>query len=182
MTVIAQYSGLVLGVILYLKKYSSAYCLAVGGIIFNFIYWGFGFLRMGTTGLTAQAYGTKDDVQVFLILMRTLLIALAAALLLILSQKLIATVSFSLIKTTPEVKQFAEEYFYIRIYAAPATLALYALHGWFLGVQNAKYPLILTVFVNVLNVIFNLIFVYKLGMKADGVALIKLKLTVAISF
>ncbi len=145
--------------------------LAVGGIIFNFIYWGFGFLRMGTTGLTAQAYGTKDDVQVFLILMRTLLIALAGALLLILSQKLIAMVSFSLIKTTPEVKQFAEEYFYIRIYAAPATLALYALHGWFLGVQNAKYPLILTVFVNVLNVIFNLIFVYKLGMKADGVAL-----------
>ncbi len=63
--------------------------LAVGGIIFNFIYWGFGFLRMGTTGLTAQAYGTKDDEQVFLILIRTLLIALAGALLLILSQKLI---------------------------------------------------------------------------------------------
>ncbi len=79
--------------------------LAVGGIIFNFIYWGFGFLRMGTTGLTAQAYGTKDDAQVFLTLVRTLLIALAGALLLILSQNLIATVSFSLIKATPEVKQ-----------------------------------------------------------------------------
>ncbi|TDI96233.1 MAG: MATE family efflux transporter, partial [Caldithrix sp.] len=64
--------------------------LAVGGIVFNFIYWGFGFLRMGTTGLTAQAYGTKDDEQVFLILVRTLLIALTGALLLILTQKLIA--------------------------------------------------------------------------------------------
>ena len=114
--------------------------LAVGGIIFNFIYWGFGFLRMGTTGLTAQAYGTKDDEQVFLILVRTLLIALAGALLLILSQKLIATVSFSLIKATPEVKQYAEEYFYIRIYAAPATLALYALHGWFLGRAKCQIP------------------------------------------
>ncbi len=145
--------------------------LAVGGVIFNFIYWGFGFLRMGTTGLTAQAYGTKDDTLVFLTLVRTLLIALGGGLLLILSQELIAVVSFSLIQGTEEVEQFAKEYFCIRIYAAPATLALYALHGWFLGVQNAKYPLILTVFVNVLNIIFNLIFVYKLGMKSDGVAL-----------
>lgn len=145
--------------------------LAVGGIIFNFIYWGFGFLRMGTTGLTAQAYGTKNDSLVFVTLLRTLLIALAGGLAMILSQKLIAAVSFTLIKATPEVEQFAKEYFYIRIYAAPATLALYALHGWFLGVQNAKYPLVLTVFVNVLNIIFNLIFVFKLGMKSDGVAL-----------
>ncbi|MFQ5606202.1 MAG: MATE family efflux transporter, partial [bacterium] len=145
--------------------------LAVGGIIFNFLYWGFGFLRMGTTGLTAQAYGTKNDREVFHILVRTLLIATVGGLLLIFSQSFIARISFVLIDATPQVERYAREYFHIRIYAAPATLALYAIHGWFLGVQNARYPLILTIFVNALNIILNVSFVFGMGMKADGVAL-----------
>lgn len=144
--------------------------LAVGGIIFNFVYWGFGFLRMGTTGLTAQAYGNNDHREVSLTLIRTLLIALGGGLSLIFLQEAIAAISFFLITATPEVEKYARQYFYIRIYAAPATLALYAFHGWFLGMQNAKYPLILTVLVNILNIIFNLLFIYKLGMKIDGVA------------
>lgn len=144
--------------------------LAVGGIIFNFVYWGFGFLRMGTTGLTAQAYGKNNDREIFLILLRTLMIALFAGFMLIILQKAIATISFRILHATPEVEKYAQEYFYIRIYAAPATLALYAFHGWFLGLQNAKYPLILTVVANVLNVILNLIFVFGLDMKSDGVA------------
>ncbi|MFQ5771786.1 MAG: MATE family efflux transporter, partial [bacterium] len=144
--------------------------LAVGGIIFNFIYWGFGFLRMGTTGLTAQAYGTKNDVEIILILVRTLLIALICGLSLIILQTAIAKVSFLLIAATPEVEKYAGEYFYIRIYAAPATLALYAFHGWFLGMQNAHYPLILTVFVNVVNIVFNVIFIQVFDLKSDGVA------------
>ncbi len=144
--------------------------LAVGGIIFNFIYWGFGFLRMGTTGLTAQAYGTQNDVGISLILVRTLILALVCGLGLIILQTVIAKISFSLIGATPEVEKYAREYFFIRIYAAPATLALYAFHGWFLGMQNANYPLILAVFVNVVNIIFNVIFIQIFNLKADGVA------------
>ena len=100
--------------------------LAIGGVIFNFIYWGFGFLRMGTTGLTAQAHGTGNDRDAHLILARTLLIALTGGILLIALQAYIAGTSFALINATPEVEKYALEYFYIRIYAAPATLLLYA--------------------------------------------------------
>ncbi len=144
--------------------------LAVGSIIFNFLYWGFGFLRMGTTGLTAQAYGNKDSDETQLILVRTLLIAVAGGVFFILSQTLIARISFMIIDATPEVEMHAREYFHIRIFAAPATLASYAFHGWFLGMQNARYPLILTVFVNVSNIVLNVFFIYSLGMKSDGVA------------
>ncbi len=144
--------------------------LAIGGVIFNFIYWGFGFLRMGTTGLTAQAHGTGNDRDAHLILARTLLIALTGGILLIALQAFIAGTSFALINATPEVEKYALEYFYIRIYAAPATLLLYAFHGWFLGMQNAKYPLVLTVLANVINIVLNFAFVFGLGMKADGVA------------
>jgi len=103
--------------------------IAVAGIIFDFIYWGFGFLRMGTTGLTAQAFGKSDSRGIGLILARTLLIALVGGIALIVFQQLIAEISFALIDATPEVEKYARQYFHIRIYAAPATLALYALHG-----------------------------------------------------
>lgn len=156
-----------------LGHFSEVYYLgaiALAGVIFNFIYSGFGFLRMGTTGLTAQAYGNKDENETLLILTRTILIALVSGIVLILLQKIIGGVGFNLLNSTPEVKKFASQYFYIRIYAAPATLAIYAFHGWFLGMQNARYPLYLTVFVNGANVGFNLLFIYSFGMKSDGVA------------
>ena len=145
--------------------------IAIGSMIFNFIYWGFGFLRMGTTGLTAQAFGKKDTAEISLIFSRSIFIALLSASALILFQNYIAKFSFYLIDASSDVEFYAMEYFYIRIYAAPATLLLYVFHGWFLGMQNARFPLILTIIVNVLNIIFNLVFVYALGMKADGVAL-----------
>ena len=144
--------------------------LAIGGIIFNFIYWGFGFLRMGTTGLTAQAYGTRSDTDINLILTRTLLIALAGAVILMLCRSFIAKMGFYLIEATPEVEFHARRYYDIRIFAAPATLSLYVLHGWFLGMQNARYPLILTVVVNVVNIIFNVVFVFGFDMNSAGVA------------
>ncbi|MFQ5630485.1 MAG: MATE family efflux transporter [bacterium] len=155
----------------HLEKTYFLGALAIGGVIFNFIYWGFGFLRMGTTGITAQAYGQKNQTELFLILVRTLGMALAGGCILILFQTIIAKISFGLIQATPDVEQYAREYFYIRIYAAPATLALYAIHGWFLGMQNVKYPLVLTLLVNALNLALNFIFVFGLGMKSDGVAL-----------
>lgn len=145
--------------------------IAIGSMIFNFIYWAFGFLRMGTTGLTAQSFGKNDEKEIALNLFRPALIAIGMGLLLILFQYLIAQLSFTIIDASKEVEQFASEYFYIRIYAAPATLLIYVFHGWFLGMQNAKYPLILLVSVNLLNLAFNLLFIYQFGMKSEGVAL-----------
>ena len=145
--------------------------IALGGMIFNFIYWGFGFLRMGTTGLTAQAYGGRGKKEITLVLFRALSVAMVSSAILILFQQLINNISFDLLHASDEVEHYASQYFLIRIFAAPATLALYAFHGWFLGMQNAKYPLILSVVVNILNIGFNLLFIYQFGMKSDGVAL-----------
>ncbi len=145
--------------------------VAIGSMIFNFIYWGFGFLRMGTTGLTAQAFGKQDQQQMQLYLWRSLSFALIAGLLLILLQDVIAFIAFKLIEGSPTVEKFAHIYFRIRIYAAPATLGLYAIHGWLLGMQNARLPLLITVSINVLNIIFNVLFILHFKMNSDGVAL-----------
>ncbi|RJP62810.1 MAG: MATE family efflux transporter [Ignavibacteriales bacterium] len=155
----------------HLEKVSYLGAIAIGSMIFNFVYWGFGFLRMGTTGLTAQAFGKKNDEEIILVLARSLSVAFAAAILIFGLQYFIKEISFYLVTTGPEVEKYARDYFDIRIFAAPATLGLYAFHGWFLGMQNAKYPLILTVVVNVLNIGFNFLFIYGYGMNVDGVAL-----------
>ena len=145
--------------------------IAIGGIIFSFVYWGFGFLRMGVTGLTAQAYGAKDAKESTLILKRAAIVGLLIGLLLIVVQPLIAALSFYLMDAGAEVEQLARSYFHIRIYAAPATLTLHVFHGWFLGMQNAKYPMFLAIVVNLLNLVLNLVFVKVLMMTSDGVAL-----------
>ncbi len=144
--------------------------IAIGSMIFNFIYWAFGFLRMGTTGLTSQALGKGDDKEVALNLFRPALLAIIFGVILLALQYFISEISFLIIEASPEVERFASEYFYIRIFAAPATLLIYVFHGWFLGMQNAKYPLILLVTVNILNLIFNVYFIFYLGMKSEGVA------------
>lgn len=145
--------------------------IAIGSMIFNFIYWAFGFLRMGTTGLTSQSFGKKDEKEIALNLFRPLLVAVGAAIIIVSLQYVISEVSFTIINASAEVEKYAMEYFYIRIFAAPATLAIYVFHGWFLGMQNAKYPMILLITVNVLNLLFNLIFIYQFNMTSDGVAL-----------
>jgi MATE family multidrug resistance protein len=145
--------------------------VALGSVIFNIIYWGFGFLRMGTTGLTAQSFGREDKKECAAILGRGMLFALGSSILLLALQSLIAWIGFNLLQGDEVVKTLATQYFYIRIYAAPATLGLYVFHGWFLGMQNARYPMVLTIFVNLLNIVFNIVFVLQMGMKADGVAL-----------
>ncbi|MEA1898760.1 MAG: MATE family efflux transporter [Bacteroidota bacterium] len=145
--------------------------LALGTMIFNFIYWGFGFLRMGTTGLTSQAYGSRNLRESILILSRSLLIGGMGGLFILLLQKPIAMISFYFLEGSEEVEILAREYFYIRIWAAPATLGLYSIMGWFIGMQNTRFPMIITIFVNLLNLGFNLFFVFYMGMKSDGVAL-----------
>ena len=103
--------------------------IALGSAIFNMIYLSFGFLRMGTTGFTAQALGARLKSEITLILYRSVIVALVLALILIALQYPIQWAAFKLLDGSPEVKNLAQEYFYIRILAAPATLGLYALHG-----------------------------------------------------
>ena len=145
--------------------------VGIGGIIFSFIYWGFGFLRMATTGLTAQAFGEKDLPECGRLLIRAVCIGITASLLLLICQWQFADISFLLMDTSPEVEHLARIYFHIRIYAAPATLCLHAFHGVFLGLQNARYPMLLTLVVNLVNIILNLVFVRLFDMKVAGVAL-----------
>ncbi len=145
--------------------------IAIGAMVFNIIYWAFGFLRMGVTGLTAQAYGAKDNPEVTSILFRGLIVSVLGALLLITFQIPIEKLVFWLIDGSSEVELFAREYFYIRIWAAPATISLYVFSGWFIGMQNTKIPMIIALLINALNIILNLVFVKYFGMKSDGVAL-----------
>lgn len=144
--------------------------IALGGIIFNYIFWSLGFLRMGTTGFTAQAYGRENWEEVFLILIRALGVAILAASVLLILQYPIAELSFLLIEGSPEVEAEARSYFYARIYAAPATVSLYALMGWFLGIQNARIPMFTAILINVANIGFSFWFVVGLGYSASGVA------------
>lgn len=144
--------------------------LAVGSMIFNFLFWGFGFLRMGTTGLTAQEYGARDRSKMMMTLARVQLIAWAIGIGLILLQTPIILFSLWVIESSAEVAHYTREYFDIRIYTAPAILALYGLQGWFLGMQNAKYPMIITIVHNLLNIVLNIFFIQVLDMHVDGVA------------
>lgn len=144
--------------------------IALGGMIFNFIFWGFGFLRMGTTGITAQAFGEENKTESVMTLVRALCVAGLFSFLILLLQVWIADLSFWLVEASPEVEHYTRIYFNIRIFTAPATLGLYAINGWFLGMQNARYPMIVTVVLNVLNIVLDVFFVYSLDMHVDGVA------------
>lgn len=144
--------------------------VALGGIIFNFIYWGFAFLRMSTSGFTAQAFGRRDLQSSILTLARAVLFAILSGVFLIIIQKPIELLSFMIIGGEKNVEQLASSYFFIRIWAAPASLGLYALTGWFIGMQNARFPMLISILVNILNIGFNAMFVLVFDLKSDGVA------------
>jgi len=145
--------------------------VSIGAMIFMFLYSGFGFLRMGTSGFTAQAYGQRRLDKSIHTLSRALLVAISAAILLILFQHPLSYFIFNIIGGSPEVEEYAKEYFFIRIWAAPATLSIYAFTGWFLGMQNSRSPMAIAITINVMNVILSISFVKYFGMKSDGVAL-----------
>lgn len=145
--------------------------VAIGGLIFSFIYWGLGFLRMGTTGLTARAYGLCDNDEIKAILARAVILALIFASIILLFQKPLMQFSFWLIASSPDVEQLAGEYFSTRIWSSPATLCLYVLSGWFLGMQNVSSPLIIVLTTNLCNIALDLLFVLHLQMDIVGVAL-----------
>ena len=160
-----------LGLMGHLKPEIYVGAIAVGGMIFNFLFWGFGFLRMGTSGFTAQAYGSRDLQESMRILVRSLFTGLSGGLLLILLQKPVAFLAFRLVNGSPEVETLAREYFFIRIYSAPATLCIYALTGWFIGMQNARIPMTISISVNVLNILFSLGMIFLFHRRSDGIAL-----------
>lgn len=144
--------------------------IAVGGMLFNMIYWLFGFLRMGTGGLTSQAFGAGDKEEALRILVRSLGTGAAIASLLILLQVPLAGLAFRFIDATPAVKELARLYFMRLIWGAPAVLCLYSFTGWFLGMQNARFPMYLAVVQNILNILASLFFVFVLNRGIEGIA------------
>ena len=145
--------------------------VGMGSMIFNFVYWNFGFLRMGTTGLTAQAFGRRDDAGMAQTLGRALLVVLALAASILFLQVPLERLGFYLLNVGSGQQELLAAYFYLRVWAAPATLGLYAFMGWFFGMQNAIYPLVLTVVINAVNIALSVLFVQVDGMDVDGVAL-----------
>ena len=144
--------------------------LGIGSTIFNMIYWTCGFLRMGTSGITAQAYGARNLRECGNILLRALTVACGIALLLVVFRHPVGTFALGLMQGSPSAQMLAGQYFHARIWAAPASLALFAIHGWFIGMQNSKTPMIVSIVSNVINILFSWLFVFRFGMGIAGIA------------
>lgn len=144
--------------------------IAIGTAVFNFIYWNFAFLRMGASGCTAQAYGARNFTEIASVFVRALILALAAALLLVVFRRPVGHAVFLLMDGTPHTMSYAADYFYARIWAAPATISMFAFHGWYIGMQNSRFPMYISIGVNVVNLIFCLWFALGLGWGIVGVA------------
>jgi MATE family multidrug resistance protein len=145
--------------------------VAAGSTIFTVLFMGLNFLRMGTTGVTAQAFGALHGDRVRMALGQGLLTALALATLLITLRDPIVDISLTALGASPEVARHARDYFEVRVWSAPASLANYVLIGWLLGMQNARGPLALMLTINATNIVLDLLFVLQLGMQVRGVAL-----------
>jgi len=144
--------------------------IAVGGVMFNMHYWLFSFLRGGTSGLSAQACGAGDSLASTLVLRRSLLVALGAGLSMILLQQPVFRLLSWFLVAGEETTELASLYFHILIYGAPAVLGNYAMSGWFLGMQNSRMLLWVSLTINIVNILSSLLLVYGLGMGIAGVA------------
>lgn len=145
--------------------------VAVGGTIFNTVYWIFGFLRMGTSGMTSQALGRRDLTEVLRLLFRSLAVSLAVAVLMLVMQWPLREGALALIHPADDLRAMAVEYYRICVWGAPAVLGLYSLTGWYVGMQNTRVPMFVAIMQNVVNILASLTFVYVLGMRVEGVAL-----------
>ena len=143
--------------------------IAVGSMLFDLLYWNFGFLRIGTGGLAAQAYGRDDRKECARILARALGIALSCALLLIAVQWIFIKAAFMVVECTPEVRELASQYFFIRIWAAPATLSLMAFKGWFIGMQDSVSPMTTDIVVNGMNILMSIVLAMKIAFSGIAV-------------
>lgn len=144
--------------------------IAIGTMLFDLLYWNFGFLRIGTSGMTAQALGRGDRVECARLLCQSAGIALIGALLIWLLQWLFVTVVLAIVPCSEEVSAFARKYFFIRVWAAPATLSLMAFKGWFIGMQDTVSPMITDIVVNVVNMVVSYVLAVYTPMGAMGVA------------
>ena len=140
--------------------------IAIGSMLFDLLYWNFGFLRVGTGGLAAQAYGAGDRKECARILTRALGMSLAIALVLLAIQWIFIKAAFLVVDCTPQVRELASRYFFIRIWAAPATLSLMALKGWFIGMQDSVSAMVADVVVNGMNILMS--FILALGLTTGG--------------
>jgi MATE family multidrug resistance protein len=152
---------------------SAAYigAIALGANIFNMIYWNFGFLRMSSSGFTAQALGERNFAEVMNVLIRSLAIGTGAGLTVILLQYPVGALACGLIASGAESTGHVTAYFRIVVWGAPAVLGMYALKGWFIGMQNARIPMTVAILNNVLNMLLSILFVFGFGMKIRGIAL-----------
>ncbi len=145
--------------------------IAVGALILNFLYWGFGFLRMGTTGLTAQAYGAGDEAELATVLGRALVLGVSIGCALLILQAPLGNLAFTLMEGSAGVETLAQDYYRIRIWGAPATLMNYAIVGWFIGLQKTRWALAVQVWLNGVNIVLDIVFVVLLDWGVNGVAL-----------
>ncbi|MFI3287183.1 MAG: MATE family efflux transporter [Rikenellaceae bacterium] len=144
--------------------------IAIGTAIFNMLYYTFTFLRMGTSGTTAQAYGKKDMQQSVEVLLRGLALAILISIFILIVNNLIEQGSLWFMEGSEAVESVAASYYKIRIWAAPATLSLYVFQGWFIGMQNSKTPMWIALFINVINITLSCVFALTLSLGLDGVA------------
>jgi len=140
--------------------------ISIGSMLFDLLYWNFAFLRVGTGGLTAQAFGRGDLRECGRILMRAVLLALACAALILLIQWPFTKLAFLIVDSSGEVKQLALKYFFIRVWAAPATLGLMAFRGWFIGMQDSFSSMMTDLVVNGVNIAASIILT--LGVPSSG--------------
>lgn len=145
--------------------------IALGSIIFHFLYWGMGFLRMSTTGMAAQAYGRQQNDACRTILLQSMVLALFIASLMLILQRPILDLTLYLLQGSSQVKHYASTYFIWAIWGAPAMFSIMVISGWLLGMQNARATLQITIIVNLLNIILDIFFVFGLNMDVRGVAL-----------
>lgn len=144
--------------------------IAVGSMLFNFVYWNFGFLRMGTSGMTAQAYGAGDKDAQARMLQQSSVLALVIALAIVVLQWPIRWLGFTVIGPSDDVLQLAHTYFDIVVWGAPPTLVMMSIKGWLLGMQDSKGAMYISILVNVINIIASLAAVYVLDMGFVGIA------------
>ena len=158
------------GVIGQLGEAAPIGAVGIGAIILSGLYWIFGFLRMGTTGLAAQAIGRDDAVEVRALLLRALLFAGGAGAVIILLQSLLFSAAFMLAPASDEVESLAREYLSIRVWSAPAAIAVYGMTGWLIAQERTRAVLVLQVAMNGLNILLDFVFVLGLGLSVGGVA------------
>ncbi|MDH5358028.1 MAG: MATE family efflux transporter [Gammaproteobacteria bacterium] len=145
--------------------------VAIGTLIFSFLFWGFGFLRMATTGLTAQALGSGNPIESQQVLQQSLLLAVVIAAIILIFQHPVSLLSFYFFDSGELVSQHANIYFDIRIWSAPATLINYVILGWLIGKEATRAALLMVLLINISNIILDIILVNIIGMNVDGVAL-----------